>query len=256
MSGEVWYVRGGPEVESLVRAAGLVVQHAGVRTALVGGLAVSCRLGVAHRATADVDVVVDQPTVVSAGSAADDLVVAGVAVRDERGSVVRVHVEGTKVEIIETMSVDADSAAGIEPDKARLFVLSHRWALESATPLRIRVIDTDVESEVPVATPTALLAMKLHAFQDRKDDRKRASDAWDMFRLIDVLAGGTDLAGALASAPAPLLPLVTAGLQRAFRDDVTRTRRWLQAYGDPGWAALATEDALADALDTFLAAVP
>jgi predicted nucleotidyltransferase len=256
VSGETWFVRGGPQVEALVRAAGLVVAHAGVRTALVGGLAVSCRLGVAHRATADVDLVADAPRVVSAGSAAENLVAAGIGERDEGGAVVRIYVEGTRVEIIETASVDPADADAIEPDRARLFVLSHRWALDTATPLRIRVHGSDVEAEVPVATPAALVAMKLHAFQDRNDDRKRASDAWDLHRLLDLTSGDADFARDLAAAPPALLPLLRSGIEHAFRDDVTRTRRWIRAYGDDEWATVASEVALIEAADAFLAALP
>jgi hypothetical protein len=255
VSGDAWYVRGGTEVEALVRAAGLVVAHAGVPLALVGGLAVSCRLGTAHRSTADVDVVVGDPTVVSAGSAADNLVASGVGRRERSASVVRVIVDGTKVEIIETTTVDPAEAVDIEPARARLFVLAHRWALESATPVRISVVGTDVESEVRVATAAALVAMKLHAFQDRSDDRKRASDAWDLFRLIDRFGADPAFAGDLAHAPDGLLPLLRDGITRAFVDDVTRTRRWLRSYGDPEWAARADEDALVDVGELFVDAI-
>jgi hypothetical protein len=46
------------------------------------------------------------------------------------------------------------------------------------------------------------------------------------------------------------------GIERAFRDDVTRTRRWIRVYGDAEWAARADEAVLADAADAFLAAMP
>jgi hypothetical protein len=255
VSGDAWYVRGGAEVEALVRAAGLVVAHAGVPVALIGGLAVSCRLGTAHRVTADVDVVVGDPTVVSAGSAAENLVAAGVGQRDRGASVVRVVVEGTKVEIIETTAVDPAVAAGIEPERARLFVLAHRWALESATPVRICVVGAGVESDVRVATAAALVAMKLHAFQDRSDDRKRASDAWDLFRLIDRFGADRQFALDLAGAPDDLPALMRDGIAHAFVDDVTRTRRWLRAYGEPEWAGRADEAALVEVGELFADAI-
>lgn len=251
MSGDVRYLQGGPEMESLVRAAGLVVEHAGVRTAVIGGLAVSCRLAVAHRATGDVDVVTDEQSFVSAGTAAENLVAAGIAERERGVEVVRLIVEGTKVEIIETAPLDAEEVAGVEPERARLFVLSHRWALESAQPLRIAVVGSDVEVEVPVATSPALVAMKLHAIQDRNDDRKRASDAWDLFRLIDLTSGDSDFSNGLANTPVGLVDLMRDVVERIFRQDVTRTRRWIQVYGDAAWASLATEDALIEAADAF-----
>lgn len=256
MSGDIRYLQGGGDIEALVRAAGLVVEHAGVRTAVIGGLAVTCRLMVAHRATGDVDVVADDPGILAEGNAAQNLVAAGIAERDEGTDVVRVHVDGTKVEIIETSALDPAEVADVEPDLARLFVLAHRWALESATPLGIGVVGTDVEIDVPVATSAALVAMKLHAFQDRNDDRKRASDAWDLYRLIDLTSGEPHFATELAVAPAGLVPLLRTAVERIFRDDVTRTRRWIQVYGDPRWAAIATEEALVDAADAFRDVLP
>lgn len=47
-------------IAALVRAAGLVATNAGVPVAVIGGLAVTCRLATAsHRATGDVDIVSD-----------------------------------------------------------------------------------------------------------------------------------------------------------------------------------------------------
>jgi len=256
VSGDVRFLQGGADIESLVRAAGLVVQHAGVRTAVIGGLAVSCRLAVAHRATGDVDIVTDAPSVVAAGTAAENLVAAGVAEREVGVEVVRLFVQGTKVEIIETTPYDPADVADVEPDAARLFVLSHRWALETASPLRIGVVGRVIEIEVPVATSPALVAMKLHAVQDRNDDRKRASDAWDLFRLIDLTSGEREFFDQIADAPPGLVELVGDVVERIFRHDVTRTRRWIQVYGEAEWAALATEDALIEAADAFAAALP
>ena len=218
VSGEATYLQGGAEVESLVRAAGLVVEHAGVRTAVIGGLAVTCRLIVPHRATGDVDVVAEEPAVAAGSGAADNLVAAGIAERDEGLAVTRIFIEGTKVEIIETAALDSEDVASVEPDKARLFLLAHRWALESATPLRIGVIGTSVEIEVPVATSASLVAMKVHAIQDRNDDRKRASDAWDLFRLVDLTSGEPAFASDFATAPDGLVNLVEDGIRALLPD--------------------------------------
>lgn len=251
MSGEIRYLQGGADVEALVRAAGLVVDHAGVRTAVIGGLAVTCRLAVAHRATGDVDFVADEPEVVTEHAAVSNLVAAGVGTRDAATEVVRLDVGGTKVEIIETTALNAADIAEVEPERARLFVLAHRWALESATLLRIGVAGSDLAVEVPVATAAALVATKLHAIQDRNDDRKKASDAWDLFRLIDLSAGYREFAVDIASAPEGLAAIMNAAVLRIFRTEVTRTRRWMQVYGEPEWAAVATEDALVGIADAF-----
>jgi hypothetical protein len=167
----------------------------------------------------------------------------------------RVHVSRTKIEIIETEPLDLVAAGAIEPASDRLFVLSHRWALETATPCTIRIRGTGVASELLVATTPSLVAMKLHAIEDRKEDRKRASDAWDLYRLLDAHLWSGALAGAFDNAPGDCLQLVEESLQRVFRSEVTRTRRWLVAYGDPSWSAEATEEDLGRIADDFLDAV-
>ncbi|HET9691863.1 MAG TPA: nucleotidyl transferase AbiEii/AbiGii toxin family protein [Acidimicrobiales bacterium] len=246
MSGETRWLEG-EATASLVRAADAVVTHAGVRTAVVGGLAVACRLAVAHRATADVDLVADEPALVAGGTAAGSLVQAGLATRVAGSEVVRLDVAGTRVELIETSPVGIEELHDVEPARARLFVLAHRWALDSATQVRVGVVGTDVEVDLPVATPLALMAMKLHAIEDRSEDRKRASDAWDLFRLIDLSAGTPNFRRATEAAPPTLLDLVAEVAERVLISSVTRTRRWMSVYGDPAWASVATEEALADA---------
>jgi len=83
----------GPDgrVASLVRAAGIVHAHAGVPIAIIGGLAVTCRLFGMQRATQDVDVVSDEsPDVIAgAGTAADNLVNGGFAIRDNTSAPTR-----------------------------------------------------------------------------------------------------------------------------------------------------------------------
>ncbi len=149
---------------ALVRAAGTVAKHAGVPVALIGGLAVTCRISTGTRATDDVDV---------------DVV-------------------------------------------------------------------TDTEADL-VGGPSAadnLVAMKLHAIQSRAEERKRASDAWDLARLLDAHNADRAISRALETGPADLDELVAKQLRRAFVDDVTRTRRRLVVYGDPSWSALLSEDRL------------
>lgn len=258
MSGETVELRGGHsgELAGLVRAAGLVVEHAGARVVVVGGLAVKCRLATAHRATADVDVVAGEPEVLAQGrSVAQNLIEAGVARAGPGNMASRVDISGTKVEIIETEPLDVAKAGDVESASDRLFVLSHRWALETATPCTIKVLGTGIAAEVPVATTASLVATKLHAIEDRKEDRKRASDAWDLYRLLDAHLWSGVLPAAFSDAPGDCLELVEESLQRVFRSEVTRTRRWLVAYGDPTWAAQATEENLVRLAEDFGAAV-
>jgi hypothetical protein len=235
-------------VADLVRAAGTVVAYSGLPVALIGGLAVTTRLATAHRATGDVDLVSESSADLvaeAAGTAAENLVKAGVATMDTEGTSVQLRVGPTKVEFIQTHRIFPGEAANIEPERARLFVLGHRWALETATPLVISVADNNLEVEIPVAMPAALVAMKLHSIQDRSEDRKRASDAWDIYRLLEAHNRTGEITRALAAGPEGLAALAVAALEEVFRTDVTRTRHWIQGFGEPRWAAVMTDDALA-----------
>lgn len=235
-------------VADLLRAAGLVAEHAGVPIALIGGLAVACRLTTAHRATQDVDVVADQSADVLTGedTAADRLVEAGVAERATDTTAIRLYIAGTKVEIIETERIDVADAAAIHPDRARLFVLAHRWALETATECTLSVVGADLAVTLPVATPAALVAMKLHSIEDRSEDRKRASDAWDLYRLLDAHNSKGGITATLSAGPEGLGRLVGSALDRVFRVHVTRTRHWIRGYGEAAWVEVLTDNALAE----------
>lgn len=232
---------------ALVRAAATVATHAGVPVAVIGGLAVMCRLSTTHRATADVDFVSEDPEEVSVvGSPMQNLLAAKVVDDHPVPQPGRVFVRGTKVEIIETAPLSAQAASGIEPDSDRLFVLAHRWALETATPCTVMVTGSDAQATVPVATVAALIAMKLNAFRVRTDERKRASDAWDVYRLLHVHGSRPELAAVFSTAPDGLCDLVRDAITHAFRIDVLRTRQRVQAYGDPAWGDVMTEEALQD----------
>jgi hypothetical protein len=82
-----------------------------------------------------------------------------------------------------------------------VFGLAHRWALETATPVTISVADTELEFEIAVALPAALVAMKLNSIQGRSEDRRRASDAWDIYRLLEALNSAGEITRALAGGP-------------------------------------------------------
>jgi hypothetical protein len=249
VSGETVILEDGPQgtVAALVRAASTVAEHAGVPVALIGGLAVVCRVSTGTRATGDVDVVTDtQADLIGSASAADNLVEARLARRESGSETIRVWVGPTKVEIIETQAVPEEEATAIEPELSRLFVLAHRWALETATPLYLTVRGDEVTALIDVAQPAALVAMKLHSIHARTEERKRASDAWDLARLLDTHNIDGSITRELVHGPFGLYDLAAAQLRRAFVDEVTRTRRRLLVYGDPSWAALMTEDRLID----------
>ncbi len=207
----------------------------------------TCRIAVRHRATADVDVVTEDPEVVAAAApAVANLIDAGVGELVEGSPTAAVYVDGTRVEIIETSPIEDHDAAEVEPERARLFVLAHRWGFDSAEELTIGVAETSFRVTLPVATPAALVAMKLHAFEDRQDARKQASDAWDIYRLLETHNQGGRMAGGFADAPAGLTALVGAAVQRVFVENPTRTRNRVRDYGQPQWAGILTEDVMRD----------
>jgi hypothetical protein len=145
----------------------------------VGGVAVAARLGQAHRATTDVDAVVDEA---SHPGAIETLPALSDALPDPTGSH-RVWIGGTKVEIIGVGPVDDDALDGLT-ELQTLFVSAHTWALETATPVTlVSRAEPSAQATSPFATPAALFAMKLQAIQDRRTTsrpEKRSSDALDL----------------------------------------------------------------------------
>lgn len=147
----------------LVRAAAKVADANLGSYAVIGGVAVSARLGQAHRATADIDTVVDDLTPPPAIEALLD--VPG-AHADPTGAH-RVLIDGIKVEVQGTEPFTPADLDGLT-DKQILYVGAHRYALDSATPLTLVAQAEQARATVPVATPGALIAMKLHAIEDRR----------------------------------------------------------------------------------------
>lgn len=135
-----------------------------------------------HRATADIDVVVDDAT---PPPAVETLLELPQAEADPSGEH-RVLIDGIKVEIQGTEPFEPSDLDGLT-DKQILYVGSHRYALDSATTVTLVAEDGGARATVPIATPGAILAMKLHAIEDRRPSGgmdKRAGDAWDIYRIL------------------------------------------------------------------------
>ena len=135
----------------LVQAtARLAEAHLGPH-ALIGGLAVMCRLAAVHRATQDVDAVAETtaPTAV-------EVLTSSIGAPDASGPN-RVLVDGVRIDVIDTESLRYEDLDGIDLDD-RLFVVSHRWALETATGTEL--VTGEATASIRVATPAALVAMK------------------------------------------------------------------------------------------------
>lgn len=201
--------------------------------AIVGGVAVAARLGLAHRATRDVDAVVDQDHLPAAIAVLRSL---PSATADPAGGPHRVMLAGTKVEVLEVgVMPDANVLGGL-PDRQRLFVAAHSWALATATSLRVVTTGTDVyRATAPFATPAALVAMKLHAIQDRSGEGqvKRAGDAWDIHQLLTHHNRGGEISRSLRSGPELLIEAVQVAVLRVLVEGAARTRAWLRTGGGP-----------------------
>jgi hypothetical protein len=81
-------------------------------------------------------------------------------------------------------TLDIDTAASDLDDKNRLFVTAHWAAARLTTEMKVRC--DELEVTVPVARRLPLVACKLHAWLDRRDQRaeKRGSDGLDIVRLL------------------------------------------------------------------------
>jgi hypothetical protein len=223
----------------LVRAAAKIADaHLG-RYAIIGGLAVSARLGQAHRATADIDAVVDDLTPPPAIEALLDI---PGAQSDPTGEH-RVVIEGTKVEIQSTGPITAQDLDDLT-DKQLLYVGAHRYALESATAMTLVSEADHGRATMLMATPGALFAMKLHAIEDRRPRGgldKRAGDAWDLYRILLDLDAAGSVRNELAAITIPLRRVIADTAERVLIERAARTISWMKA-GDEPMAAITAEE--------------
>lgn len=231
MFGEVTLIEAGDGgITRLVHTAATLFARPGFGSAaLVGGLGVTMRLATVHRATNDVDTVSD-----------GEAPLQYIGEDDAHGSR-RIEINGVKVDVMPTSPLPMTAEELPDGDLDRLFVLGHRWALESSEPVAVRVVTT-TESEpseaqtLVVATAPALVACKFHAIADRRDARseKRESDALDLVRLIGDLVRATAGADQFADAPFDLAALVSLQTQRWLIEDATRTARLINMSSGGG----------------------
>jgi hypothetical protein len=210
--------------------------------ALVGGIAVMARLVDAHRVTRDVDAVADTGTGDASAlitAVAADL---GGLRLGENGLQLD---DGTKVDVIATGTWTEDDL----PDDPieRLMILAHWWAATDAAPLELRVVRgrrAVATADVPVATPAALVATKLHAMRSRRRaPEKTASDAYDTYRLLGAHDRDGSLSDAVADGPDDLAALCVDGMSETFVDGATRwARRIKTSLGGAATSAIDAED--------------
>ena len=221
----------GPAMRALVRAVARMSEADLGRWAVIGGVAVAARLGQAHRVTADVDTVVDQDRLPAAIAVLKAL---PSATADPGGGPHRLLLEGTKVEVIEVGQMPPSKDLDELSDRERLFIASHSWALQTATALTVASAGPDArQATAPFATAAALVAMKLHAIQDRSGDSqaKRAGDAWDLHQLLTLHNRSGAIATVLREAPEALAEAVRQATDTVLVTGATRTRSWLRTSG-------------------------
>lgn len=239
----------GEAMVPLVRAAGALTDADLPPCSIIGGVAVAVRLGRSVRATADLDAVTDYrftPTALDVLRRRDD------AVYDpaEPHSIV---VAGAEIQFQDVAPVDDAALAELDGSDL-LYVAGHAHALGAATPVRIVAGDQEIEvaAVVRVASSGALVAMKLHAYLDRRrvaGPDKRPGDLWDIYHLL--LHQGRAAADDLATASSLLRGVVVDVVRRQLIDDAARARSVLRLSNDDRYNAIRAEE-LRLAADTFL----
>lgn len=204
--------------------------------ALIGGLAVMCRLAAVHRATQDVDTVTEATT-----PSAVEVITSSIGAPDPT-SPNRVLVDGVRVDVIDTEAFGYQDLEGIDHGD-RLFIVSHRWALDTAGEASITV--GQETAHIRVATPSALVAMKSGAVLSGRTraPQKLASDLYDLYRLVLAHDRAGEIAHAFESAPFGLGPLVAQALRARVIEQPERAVRWL-ADGGPDMHAVRAVDLL------------
>lgn len=198
------------------------VQKTAPASALVGGVAVICRLATAHRPTLDADTVAEErdPSVLELLRTRPDT-------REPDDP--RVHglrIRGALVEIVEVGEVVADDLRDIDDGKDRLFVAAHRWALDTAEPVDVGTDPPTQTRRLRIATPAALAATKTHALVGRRGGRtdKVGSDLLDLLYLFEQYDRRGVLTAELWAAPYHLGHLVRSQLAGLLADPQRRTR--------------------------------
>jgi hypothetical protein len=162
VSGEVRLLDENGETRRLLLALeALVSSVSPEHFALIGGLAVMARLGHAHRGTQDIDTAVDHEGTIPSHL---DVVVDPAASNEKRLASRPVKVDS--IEVGGTPALDMDPEDLPEEEFHRAFVLSHRWAFDTASELTLRCVPRqgpDAIVTCRVATPAALVAMKIQS---------------------------------------------------------------------------------------------
>jgi hypothetical protein len=227
VSGEL-HISANPVILRLVRALQTLSQQVPTAEfAVIGGLAVMVRLQGAHRVTDDLDTVAaqhgDDPTRVEIVTGAEGAI------------------EGTKVDCIavgDVPAVELNSEELPDDELDRAFVLSHRWALDTAEKQLLSADDLELSATIGCrfAIPAALVAMKLQSSPRRKGGRshKAGGDLFDIFRLISHPELTRAIATSLHTAPHDLGGWSAASVAGLFVDQSDRSAAAIARSGVAG----------------------
>ena len=230
----------GDALRRLVAAAAALESEDLPPFAVIGGVAVAVRLGRAHRATADLDAVTDYryaPTALEILRRRDD-------VSYDPAAPHSVFIAGAEVQFQDVAPVTDADVDDLDLKDA-LYVTGHAHALQAATPFRLvagRGADR-IEAVVPIATTGALVAMKLHAYLDRRIASgvdKRPGDLWDVYNLLlHVNAeAADDLLSGIDRLPAAVLDTIRTHLI----DGAPRARGILRLSDDERYQAVTADE--------------
>ncbi|MBW8803599.1 MAG: hypothetical protein JF587_07020 [Catenulisporales bacterium] len=150
---------------------------------VIGGLAVMCRLAGAYRVTSDLDTANRRSA--NERPQLDVLLATGAARADAAGAFVPTPAGLVRVDILEVSDYEVEHLP--EDPNDRLHVLSHAWAVATASPVAIEV-GHGVRSDgyrvtTRVAEPGPLVAMKLQSVMNRPV-AKEGTDLLDIVRLV------------------------------------------------------------------------
>ena len=194
--------------------------------ALIGGLAVMTRLGRVHRITDDLDAAAQS---IDDGPSRLSILVGG-----GEGGRQRRTVEGVKVDCID---VGATQAAELDPTDLpddefdRAFLLAHRRALDSAQEAVLSALSEQrvaiASATCRVATPAALVAMKLQSAPRRRAERahKGPNDYADLFLLLSQPQSLNDIVSELPNAPHGLGQWCAERIHLEFVTEANRSAR-------------------------------
>lgn len=183
---------------------------------LVGGFAVNLRIAAIHRSTGDLDTVTNAPQ-----RLIELITDQPEAEKIDRAKVVVEAGMKVKIDVMPSTVGEALPPGGWK----RGFAHARRWAIDSAEPVSITVVDGDgspvAHGACFLATVHTLIALKVVALrgrQGRSSKTKVGSDIHDLVRLTVRHPIG-ELAEGFASAPGELTDYVAQQLTRLFDPD-------------------------------------